>query len=202
MQTLLADINIFYIGEDLSSIILIALCLQNCAQKKMRKLGDLTSTLEIAQVSCFSWNCYRGFNTLWSTLLSCFGIRMLQSYWNIAKFLEVFGQGNFLTERFVAIRCVNVICTDKNGSGKSYLLDLPVCEYWSAIIVHNTEVAVEFSELPSIQNYPNLPYDHALMSNWWQPVLNKLHCQRARWWYTNVLNTCTMVNVFLPSLDS
>ena len=44
---------------------------------------------------------------------------MLQSYWNIAKFLEVFGQGNFLTERFVAIRCVNVICTDKNGSGKT-----------------------------------------------------------------------------------
>jgi len=36
----------FYIGEFfsfqiLSSIILIALCLQNCAQKKMRKLGDL-----------------------------------------------------------------------------------------------------------------------------------------------------------------
>ena len=44
----------FFSLQTLSSIILIALCLQNCAQKKMRKLGDLTSTLEIAQVSCFS----------------------------------------------------------------------------------------------------------------------------------------------------
>ena len=165
MQTLLADINIFYIGEffslqTLSSIILIALCLQNCAQKKMRKLGDLTSTLEIAQVSCFSWNCYRGFNTLWSTLLSCFGIRMLQSYWNIAKFLEVFGQGNFLTERFVAIRCVNVICTDKNGSGKSYLLDLPVCailecnnclQRWSSGEIFRI---TQYSELPQLTLWP------------------------------------------------
>ena len=44
-----------------------------------------------------------------------------------SKFLEVFGQGNFLIEHYVALRCVNFICTDKNGSGKSYLLDLPVC---------------------------------------------------------------------------
>ena len=35
---------------------------------------------QIAQVSCFLPNCYRGLYTLWSTLLSCFGIRMLQSY--------------------------------------------------------------------------------------------------------------------------
>ena len=53
LQTLLADIKIFhvsYMGEffslqTLSSIILTALCLQNCAQKNnyhiMRKLSDL-----------------------------------------------------------------------------------------------------------------------------------------------------------------
>ena len=54
---------------------------------------------QIAQVSCFLPNCYRGLNTLWSTLLSCFGIRTLQSYWNIAKFLEVCGLDKFLTVR-------------------------------------------------------------------------------------------------------
>ena len=42
---------------------------------------------------------------------------MLLKYCQVS--IEVFGQGNFLTERFVAIRCVNVICTDKNGSGKT-----------------------------------------------------------------------------------
>ena len=30
-------------------------------------------------------------------------------------------------------------------------------QYWSAI-VYNAEVAVKFSELPCIQNYPDLPY--------------------------------------------
>ena len=30
-------------------------------------------------------------------------------------------------------------------------------QYWSAV-VYNAEVAVKFSELPSIQNYPDLPY--------------------------------------------
>ena len=30
-------------------------------------------------------------------------------------------------------------------------------QYWSAV-VYNAEVAVKFSELPSIQNYPELPY--------------------------------------------
>ena len=29
--------------------------------------------------------------------------------------------------------------------------------YWSAV-VYNAEVVVKFSELPSIQNYPDLPY--------------------------------------------
>jgi len=29
--------------------------------------------------------------------------------------------------RFVAVRCVNFTCADKNGCSKSYLLVLPVC---------------------------------------------------------------------------
>jgi len=47
LQTLLAGIKFFYMGEffslqTLSSIILIALCLQNCAQK-----NNLSPTAEI-----------------------------------------------------------------------------------------------------------------------------------------------------------
>ena len=42
-------------------------------------------------------HCKSRFIALWSTLLSCFGIRMLQSYRNIAKFLEVCGLDKFLT---------------------------------------------------------------------------------------------------------
>ena len=59
---------------------------------------------------------------------------------------------------FVAVRCVNVTCADKKGCSKSYFLDLSdLCmKYWSAI-VYNAEVAVKFSELPCIQNYPDLP---------------------------------------------
>ena len=33
-------------------------------------------------------------------------------------------------------------------------------QYWSAI-VYNAEIAVKFSELPCIQNYPDLPYTSA-----------------------------------------
>ena len=76
----------FFSHQTLSSIILIALRLQNCAQK-----NNLSPNAEITgfrvHVNCrllksvffffFLPNCYREFNTLWSTLLSCFGIRML-----------------------------------------------------------------------------------------------------------------------------
>ena len=57
---------------------------------------------------------------------------------------------------FIALCCVNFICTDKNGCGRNYVLDLPVWQYWSAV-VYNAEVVVKFSVLPSIQNYPELP---------------------------------------------
>ena len=58
-----------------------------------------------------------------------FGIRMLHSYRNIAKFLEVCGQGNVLTVH-VQTFCSSTLREldlpqDKNGCGKS--LDQPVC---------------------------------------------------------------------------
>ena len=54
----------------------------------------LKSALQVAQAGCYLPNCYCRFVTLWSTMLSCFSIRMLQRYWNISKFLEVCGLGN------------------------------------------------------------------------------------------------------------
>jgi len=149
----------FFSLQTLNSIILIALCLQNCAQKSNLSPNAeinviwviLNSALQIAQVSCFLPNCYHGFNTLWSTkLLSCFGIRMLQSYW---KFLDVVKTIFWRSKRFVALRCVNFICTDKNGCGRSYLLDLPVCailecsclQRWSSGEIFRI---IQYSELP------------------------------------------------------
>jgi len=38
-------------------------------------------------------------------------------------------------------------------------------QYWSAI-VYNAEVAVKFSELPCIQNYPDLPYLGRCFKDW------------------------------------
>ena len=120
----------------------------------------LNSTLQIAQVSCFMPNCYRGFIDLWSTLLSCFGIRMLQSYWNIAKFLEVCGQGNFLTVRMF---CSTTLCKLhlhwQHGCGRSYLLDLPVCAILECSCLQRRSSGeifriTQYSELPRLTLTP------------------------------------------------
>ena len=52
----------------------------------------------------------------------------------------------WLSWRFVAVRYVNFICTNKNGCGKSYLLDYLCVQYWSAV-VYKAEVVVKLAEL-------------------------------------------------------
>ena len=101
--------------------------------------------------------CYR-FITLWSTLLSCFGIRMSQSYWNVAKFLEVCGLGKCFTFLTFGRGMLCKLQFHQQGYGKSCLLYLPV---WSAIVCQ-AEVAVKFVHSVRItlnyvsQNYVDL----------------------------------------------
>ena len=52
---------------------------------------------------------------------------------------------------------MNFTHADKNGCGKSYLLDLPVCAILECSCLQPRSSG-EISELPSIQNYPDLPY--------------------------------------------
>ena len=59
------------------------------------------------------------------------------------------------SERFVALRCVNFICTDKNGCGKSYLLDLPVCAILGCSCLQRRSSGeifriTQYSELPRL----------------------------------------------------
>ena len=81
----------------------------------------LKSAPQVAQASCFLRNCYCRFITLWSTMLSCFSIRMLQvsrGMWYRQIFhWTVYG----------SIHCVNFIYTNKKGCDEIYLLDLSVC---------------------------------------------------------------------------
>ena len=57
------------------------------------------------------------------------------------------------SKRFVAVRCVNFTRADKNGCGKSYLLDLPVCAILECSCLQrrsNGEIfrITQYSELP------------------------------------------------------
>ena len=69
---------------------------------------------------------------------------MLQIYWKFANFLGVYDLaiGKFVTSRcFVAVCCVNFICTDKKGCSESYLritqyLDL----YAEAMLAESSKV--------------------------------------------------------------
>ena len=49
-------------------------------------------------------------------------------------------------------------------------------QYWSAV-VYNAEVAVKFSELPSIQNYPELPYYNSSKMRS-ETLVNKTHSSK------------------------
>ena len=67
--------------------------------------------------------------------------------------------------RFVAVRCVNFTCANKNGCSKSYLLDLPVCALLECNCLHHRSSGKIFritlySELPRLTS--SLPC-HALL---------------------------------------
>ena len=124
-----------------------------CANRPLLRLG-------MRLICCFFFfsNLLYRFITLWSTLLSCFGIRMSQSYWNVAKFLEVCGLGKCFTFLTFGRGTLCKLQFYQQGYGKSCLLYLPV---WSAIVCQ-AEVAVKFVHSVRItlnyvsQNYVDL----------------------------------------------
>ena len=77
--------------------------------------------------------------------------------------------------RFVAVRCVNFTCANKNGCSKSYLLDLPVCAILECNCLQRRSSGKIF-RITLYSEFPDLPYrtgNTSLVAEGYEPKFKK-----------------------------